>query len=287
MPVVTPRRQNTAPQPTSTSHALGSSPPSREPARKPSSSSVAQRRDKSLDRIVIFPTDPYGKPLEKELPDTPSLYTPTNFGPPSPTTKPYMPPVPSLPSSLRVGTNASFDTPLSSLRLSPGIQLRQLPGVQHSVEVSKPRASVVAASGFMAEIVSQPEPLPSRSKKHEHRDRDRDRSERGRRERREERRAADPAQHVKGPIYGPSASTVDPVRVVDPARVYVPPTYRSATQSPSQRAIYASPTAIDRTRAEPSTVYGSSRSPQASTSTGHLKSKRSDYGGLYSGYSRP
>ncbi|KAH9831251.1 uncharacterized protein C8Q71DRAFT_311670 [Rhodofomes roseus] len=282
-PAATPPRQGAAPLPSSrsspgTSTKDVASP--KKPTRQPSSSSIAQRREKSVDRIVIYPTDPYGVPLEKELPETPSLYTPTNFGPPSPTTKNYVvPPVPSLPRSVRVGMSATLDTPLSSLHLSPTTKLRQLPGVHHSVEVSKPRASVVAASGFMAEIVTQPLPLPrsssSHPKKHEHRERSRGRHER-REERREERPAAEPAQHVKR-IYGPPASASSE----QVQRVYVPPAH--ATQ-PSRR-IYAPSTAIDRTRADPSAVYGSTRSPPANTST--LKSKRSDYGGLYSGYSRP
>ncbi|KZT71042.1 hypothetical protein DAEQUDRAFT_724802 [Daedalea quercina L-15889] len=289
IPGATPRRQNTAPSPAASSRGLASSPPTaRSPptrglAHKPSTSTVAQRREKSVDRIVIFPTDPYGAPIQKDLPDTPSLYTPTNYGPPSPTTKPYpVPPVPSLPTNIRAGSSATLDTQLSSLRLSPGTQLKNLGG-QHTVEVSKPRRSVVAVSGFMAEIVSDrrapSSSPPSSSRRHEHHERSdksrRERSEtRGRHERREER-SAGPSQRTKQ-IYSPPAVPAG----AQVKRVYIPPAY--ATQPPT-RQIYAPPSAIDRTRAEPSTAYGS-RSPPASSST--LKSKRSDYGNLYGGYSR-
>lgn len=295
----TPNRQNTAPLPAT--QGLASSPPTNTfvspfkiPSRKASSTSIAQRREKSVDRIVIFPTDPYGAPLTKDLPDTPSLYTPTNYGPPSPTTKPQLiPPVPSLPANMRVGTQAALDAPLSTLRLSPGMKIKELGG-QHTVEVSKPRGSVVAVSGFMAEIVSgshsaQASSPPHSSKRHEHRERsDKDksrhreershrdeRSERGRHERREEK-SVDGRRHVRQ-IYAPPAPAPEQVR-----RVYVPPAH---TSPPPKRQIYAPANAIDRTRAEPSIAYGS-RSPPASVPAASLKNKRSDYGNLYSGYSR-
>ena len=298
----TPNRQNTAPLPAT--HGLASSPLTsafvsalKSPSRKPSSSSIAQRREKSVDRIVIFPTDPYGAPLTKDLPDTPSLYTPTNYGPPSPTTKPQLiPPVPSLPANIRIGTNATLDAPLSTLRLSPRMKIKELGG-QHTVEVSKPRGSVVAVSGFMAEIVSsrhtaQAASPPHGSKRHEHRERSEkdksrhreershregrshreERTERGRHERREEK-SVDGRRHVRQ-IYAPPPEQVK--------RVYIPPAHTSPLP---KRQIYAPVNPIDRTKAEPSTVYGS-RSAPATVPAVTLKSKRSDYGSLYSGYSR-
>lgn len=311
----TPSRQNTAPLPAT--HGLAPSPPKtaflsafQTPSRKPSSSSVAQRREQSIDRIVIYPTDPYGVPLDKELPDTPSVYTPTNYGPPSPTTKPhFVPPVPSLPANMRVGTNATLDAPLSTLRFSPGTKIKDLGG-QHKVEVSKPRGSIVAVSGFTAEIFSsshtpRASSSPHSSRRHHHhhersekeqsrhreekshrerseREKSRHREgreyrdERGRHERREER-SVDGRRHVRQ-IYGPPAPTPEQVK-----RVYIPPAH---TSPPPKRQLYAPTTVIDRTRAEPSTAHGRSRSPPEAAGGASLRSKRSDYGNLYSGYSR-
>lgn len=293
-----PSRQNTAPQPAT--QGLASSAPTSTffSAFKPlhKTSSVAQRREKSVDRVVIFPTDQYGMPLDnnKDLPDTPSVYTPTNFGPPSPTTKPHF--IPSLPANTRVGTNAMLDAPLSTLQLSPGTQIKELGG-QHKVEVSMPRKSVVAVSGFVAEIVSgshipqvsSPLYSPKRYHHHEKSEKERsrhreERSHRGRPEReqsrhreekshrheRREEKSVDGRRHVRQ-IYAPPAPVPEQVK-----RIYIPPTLASP---PPKRQIYAPATAIDRTRAEPSTAHGGGSPPAAAGA-----SRRADHGNIYSGY---